>query len=467
MTTMKVACSIIILGLAAGIMAGSGCWTYADSHCGNLAGAVTCAERGGESFCNVCVAFNDGCTNELPSEECQFVDVGSGASGMEENGTTGMTNGDNTIGVTIGGVMSLDGGASAEETTLEATDGGHATTADEPSCDGKCDGFAPICDVASGTCVPCKEHAECGEAACNFFTGACLSARVVHVGPNQSYARLEDAVSSFTAETSLEGTIIVHSKRDDYEDDVVIEQGRTIAFLSFGSDLPVWNNDQANTSPLVVSGMGATAILQGVVLTARNLRPGLRVNNSGQVWVDRARIIENGGGGVVVEQDAEAVLRNCFIGGNEWRGNAVSVVQGRARVLYSTLMGVGNFQGLRCDDATSVVVRNSIIVTFDNPNVNGDTMGIDCSGTVVDITSTATDSIFPGTGNVSVGQMLYDNPDAWFVDYANEDFHLENDGPDVFADIAQWQPGDPLVDIDGDPRPNIEGSSDHAGADRP
>lgn len=44
------------------------------------------------------------------------------------------------------------------------------------------------------------------------------------------------------------------------------------------------------------------------------------------------------------------------------------------------------------------------------------------------------------------------------------DFHLEPGHP--FADVAQWQPGDPLVDLDGDERPNVAGTPDVAGADR-
>lgn len=39
--------------------------------------------------------------------------------------------------------------------------------------------------------------------------------------------------------------------------------------------------------------------------------------------------------------------------------------------------------------------------------------------------------------------------------------------PIRFADIAQWNAGGPLVDIDGDPRVNTDGDMEHAGADIP
>jgi len=58
-------------------------------------------------------------------------------------------------------------------------------------------------------------------------------------------------------------------------------------------------------------------------------------------------------------------------------------------------------------------------------------------------------------------------PEQWFVGYGAGNFHLQNDGLSLFADIAQWQPGDPLTDIDGDPRPTTAGAADYAGADVP
>jgi hypothetical protein len=36
-----------------------------------------------------------------------------------------------------------------------------------------------------------------------------------------------------------------------------------------------------------------------------------------------------------------------------------------------------------------------------------------------------------------------------------------------FANEAQWQQGDPWVDLDGDERPQIDGTDDWIGADVP
>jgi len=60
---------------------------------------------------------------------------------------------------------------------------------------------------------------------------------------------------------------------------------------------------------------------------------------------------------------------------------------------------------------------------------------------------------------------VYD-PD-WFVDVGNFDSHLTGVAPPSLLTTAQWQAGDPTVDIDGDPRPDMNGADDVAGADVP
>ena len=57
--------------------------------------------------------------------------------------------------------------------------------------------------------------------------------------------------------------------------------------------------------------------------------------------------------------------------------------------------------------------------------------------------------------------------DTGSTNYPSGNFHLINDGPTTFADIAQWQTGDPPWDIDHEDRPMTDGASDYAGADVP
>ncbi len=48
--------------------------------------------------------------------------------------------------------------------------------------------------------------------------------------------------------------------------------------------------------------------------------------------------------------------------------------------------------------------------------------------------------------NVDIGAAM----PAWFVELGMNDFHLSAAGEGVFADIAMWQDGDPITDVDGD-----------------
>ena len=42
---------------------------------------------------------------------------------------------------------------------------------------------------------------------------------------------------------------------------------------------------------------------------------------------------------------------------------------------------------------------------------------------------------------------------GWFVSLGMNDYHLTTAGETAFMDIAMWQTGDPLADVDGHPIP--------------
>jgi hypothetical protein len=74
------------------------------------------------------------------------------------------------------------------------------------------------------------------------------------------------------------------------------------------------------------------------------------------------------------------------------------------------------------------------------------------------ITYSATETLFPGTGNVDLGNMV----PSWFT----SDLHLATIPADVLT-AAQWNTGDPTTDIDGELRPTVDATADVAGADIP
>ena len=112
--------SVFSIGLGLLLGAGVGCWGYADSHCANLDGDTTCAERGAK-YCNFCEAAHDGCMNVLPSDGCHYSGTSTGMSNADgflaSSGTSDGKNG-NSVGDTSG---SGDGDATTQ-VVLDGTD---------------------------------------------------------------------------------------------------------------------------------------------------------------------------------------------------------------------------------------------------------------------------------------------------------------------------------------------------------
>lgn len=496
----------IVLGstLGLGLLAAHGCrYSEVDSlHCGNNEGDNYCAEQfpdGSRPYCELgagsCVSSEAqlGCVAERPADECyspcggrgSVLDNGEcvmeeessgsssgetateGSSGSSESSTTGpmpcVGNEDCPDAAApfcepvSGECITCDAFGAEADTACAGLDPGMPLcvgeacvqcTAEAPEA---CTGMTPVCDDATNTCVPCDAHDQCGEAACNLFTGACLPAdAVVHVGAGQTYTTIGAAVDSFDPMT--EGTLIVHA--GDYLQAVSVDGGRVLAFLVNDGDKPVWDTPGANPATPQLNVLGATVLMDGLELSGNGsaMTPGLRVDG-GRAWVDRSRIVNNDGGGIVTQNAGELVLRNCFVGGNV-EAIVLDVQGSTAEVLYTTMgAGLGMTTGLNCDPAAIVTARNSIILSRgDNPEVM-------CDG--IDATYTASQELLPGMGNVMLGAVST----TWFTDYNGGDFGLSAMHPAAIDTTAQWNTGDATTDIDGDLRPTADGTADYAGAD--
>jgi hypothetical protein len=184
-------------------------------------------------------------------------------------------------------------------------------------------GTTPMCDDASNTCVACSEHEQCGEAACNFFTGACLPEdAVVHVGPG--LVSLDSALASL--DLLHEGTIILHE--GDYQESIVIDDERVRAFLAANGERPTWDNEGSGEQLNVNNGI---VLLDGLELSRRGNGPAMVVGgDTAQVWADRSRIINNESG-ILAMGNAEVVLRNCFVGeeSDDMAGSCIVMLESR------------------------------------------------------------------------------------------------------------------------------------------
>jgi len=270
---------------------------------------------------------------------------------------------------------------------------------------------------------------------------------VVRVGLMQEFATLTEAVASFDPEA--EGTIIVHLPLANYDEAVTVDGGRTLAFLANEGDLPRWLLGAGGAPQLTV--LDGTVLMEGIQMSGNADDRGLVVDG-GQAWADGSRIVQNTGGGVLAQNGAELVLRNCFVGGNAADVDAIALNDSTLDMLYTTAGGGsvigGRTRALFCDGGASATVRNSILVSLDPmPEV-------ECSGVM--LTTSATEA--------EAGPL---DAIGWFSGYAAGNFSLTMSGADIFRDLALWQSGDPPTDIDGDPRPTVDATPDYAGADVP
>jgi hypothetical protein len=324
-----------------------------------------------------------------------------------------------------------------------------------------CDDQLLLCDGGSNSCVPCTEHAQCGSGACELAVGRCFPDDFVVTvdgdGP-ADYPTIAAAVAAVG--DGMHGVIVVHElDAGDIYGPVTITNGKTIALLAAPGEAPIVQGTGGNPG-LRVEGPGTILYMDGLRLRNGDVQ-GLVVDGA-FAWVDRSRIVQNTGGGVLAQNGAELTLRNCFVGGDISDRTALEVDGATASVIYSTLgSGTFNASALTCTTPVAVDVRNSVLVT------RGGSPPDEVACAAANITYSATEGAVAGVGNVAVGMFPGASPGDWFVDYTTGNFRLQNQGLTVFANIARWTAGDPRTDIDGDARPSVDGTPDFAGADVP
>ena len=309
-----------------------------------------------------------------------------------------------------------------------------------------CDGTTPVCDGDTFSCVACTEHADCPDTACNLPTGACIEGSVVHVDGDGG--RDADTIADGLAMLAAgDGVLVIHEQggQQSYQESVT-HDGGTVAFLAASGEAPTWQGTGAPT--LTVTGT-ATALLADMTMRLNGDAEGLRVDGA-TAYVQRSRLVQNTGGGIVALGGAELVVENCFVAG-ALDVSAVNVQSSNAAIVYSTVgtTTLGSVAALTCNGAATVGLRNSIVAT------NGGAPGTEL-GCGLDV----------GVGNWTEDAFEALDP-SWFSNFNNGDYLLTPSGDATFADIATWQTGDPHTDIDGQPRVAIDGQAEHAGADVP
>lgn len=323
-----------------------------------------------------------------------------------------------------------------------------------------CTGSTPFCDAQQG-CQPCTEHAQCPDSACHLLgedQGGCFDeADVVEIS---DLTELENELTTLTV--GSDGVFILQP------DTYTVSGGLTfegeIALL--GTEGVVFTGGATNN--FIVA---ADSYLYTSQLTIEN-GPYRAINGSGAgLWLDDTDI---SGYSVGVLSDSEVHLRRSRVTGGNSDGDAAVYMSAGNLVAENSALGPGAFVGLYVD-AAEVDLRYVTIA--------GNTDSMDCTSNTSGIVR---NSIVSGVGGYSItSQCMYnmtwvdnaiDDIDggtniggyvaAWFVDPAAGDFHLTQTGEADIGNIADWDEGDPPLDIDGDPRP-MDNSGSFPGLDEP
>ncbi len=362
----------------------------------------------------------------------------------------------------------------------------HPTT---PVCDpatGKCAGCTPADTSAcpsdhpiclANECSPCTEHSHCPDSACNLLTGACLptdrvywiDSSVAESGDGSEAAPLatvEEAIGLIPA--GGEGTVYLAGSFDQLES-VTIAAHRTVALLGKTPGAGIYSTSWATLdiyeSAVFVADVElrhsdyraiecnyCTLIAQDV--RVRSIDHEGVYQFGGKIRFERARLVGSGRSDVYIAKGQLAIV-DSFVGGSVTGYPAMLVESGSfVDILYSTIGGgTVDSPAIECTGVYAVDLRNSIAVSRHAADE------IDCPD--ITISNSALEQAIGG--NLGLGSV---NP-AWFVDYELGDFHLGPLAPAALASAGAWAAGDPIVDIDGDPRPASESSPDYAGADIP
>ena len=330
---------------------------------------------------------------------------------------------------------------------------------DDGSCaacpaDAVCPAVAPACG-----CTACVSHDECpGGAACGFDDGECLSGAVVYVddqpacpgtGTEQDpFCSIQDAID-LVGDGGM-GTIrVAPHDGAGYVEGVQTLPNQVIGILGNGGLAVVSAPAEGATSVLSVPDDSTSVYVARVVLRGSTMAPALSLEG-GHLDMQASRLSQNPGGSLYVGPGASAYVDNSMIATTTYTGGrGIDVDGGQVVVSYTSLVIGAIDPTIVCTPGSTVEIRDSIVLNMWSGNE------LDCE-------------IFVFEANVTtaeVGQPPYDF--IWFENQFAGDLHLRPEGAAVFADYAQWNAGDPATDIDGDPRPRVDGTPDFPGADVP
>lgn len=330
-----------------------------------------------------------------------------------------------------------------------------------------CGGATPVCEPDVG-CRACREHAECAATACHLrgpSQGACFAAaEVVQVG-NVDTLRTQITILAPSAPRVLRLAATTFA----FDDILSIgAEGTEVAIL--GQPGTVLTGGPTNgVPPLISLGFGSIVYIAGLTIADG---PTNAINSSSDsiLWLDDVTI--SGYPNTGVSGTSEGHIRRSRIraGGSAVRWNS------GALVMENTMLGPGAATGLATAGSVSLDVRyvtiagNTTSLSCDaSPGPSGLIRNSLLAGTTDPAISGSACDLLTYQGNAvdqaGFGALIGHYQAGWFTGPESGDLHLTASGVTAIGNAATWAPGDPELDVDGDPRPRARASV--PGADEP
>lgn len=496
-----------------------GCWQYDQEHCGNNLGDASCPEG---QFCDACNAQNNGCVDQQPAPGCYIMTAGSDGASTSDPGTTTTTPPPPPT-TTTPVDDSADTSSGPTDPTLETgeppcTIDDDCADAAQPFCDprgqcvacsdladpndacaqtdpqnpvcfagtcvqcttdqpGACGGATPVCSPDVNQCAPCTEHAHCPQSACHLdgtFVGSCFDpGDVLQISDTNELTTALDLLGEMDQAV------------------FVLDPGAYTTNLGIGAqiELAIINSDPeqqiliiGNLGGVDTIGVYAQALVYLSHVTVSNFL-GSSINcSNASLWLDDSEVANSEELGMNLFPDCSTHLRRSTVTSNALGGinslggellihNSLILLNGSSlfsfigglqtngtvlNVAYSTIVANESTNAARgslfCVGGESGYIRNSIIAS-DGDSIDG------CNS--IDLENNAVDDLLETATNVYVGPVM----PSWFLSTEMSNYRLSAAGQGLLADIAQWEEGDPLTDIDGQPIPMVAPS--FPGLDQP
>ncbi|MGB1275048.1 MAG: hypothetical protein ACPG77_04795 [Nannocystaceae bacterium] len=362
-----------------------------------------------------------------------------------------------------------------------------------------CSDATPACDELSLECVACTEHSQCPDSACELTTGSCFPADAV-LYVDKAFGMCEQSDGSFEApfcDVALAFAYIGENNEPPapwtvkvigagvYTHEVLLTpESSTIALMADGVAVRIRGTSNEADSASIKVTAGSTLYSSHISYDNHEDQNGVGCEG-GTLWLSDASVSNNAAYGLFLV-DCEAHARRLAVWNNSEGGVYATGLMSETHIdttyitengsPQSLFGGVGSTGGnalslnfvslinnlgngtasVHCSNSAGVAIRNSILVGFNQPTIDCDTLTIDTSATDVG------DDL--GTGNLLIEPGASDD---WFSPmnalYKPE---AEIEGmPSPLTDVADWAEGDPRYDYSGQLR--SLGGADFPGADLP